>query len=134
MTNPVLKFFEKVGQTIFMVIKYPFVHSMQLEKMLADVARDTPITAKALVGTLKQFEALGPDLIAAIAADGLNLPEDLKVGADLKALFTQVKDELFPAIEAEAKDLSGDTKAPPPSDPAPPVVAVANGPGVVAPA
>jgi len=126
------KFFtviKKIGEKIISIVEWPFVHSVHLGKMLADVEKDTPLTAKALVNTVKQFEVLGADAIAAFAEHGLNIPDDLKVGVDIKGIFTQVKDELFPAIENEAKDLVADAK---PMAPAPTVPANQPNPNPVA--
>lgn len=109
----VLTVIKKVGEKILSIVEYPFKKADEIEQLLASGIKDVPQTKAAIVGTVQALEAIGTDGIAALAAHGLDVPDDLKVAADVKAFFTYVKDTLFPTIEADFQGLKADTGAAP---------------------
>jgi hypothetical protein len=130
---------KKIGEKIISIVEWPFKHSAMLVELLAKLDNDAPATKSALVGFVQQCEALGPDALGAIAAKGLDIPDDMKVGADVKSLFTYIQQTLLPTIEKDYADLKasesatgqGSSPAPPVAGaPAPGEAAVVEGPGL----
>ncbi len=111
----VLTVIKKIGEKIISIVEWPIKHSAMLGELLVDLEKDAPSTKSALVGFVQQCEALGPDGLEALASKGLDVPEDIKVGADVKNIFTYVKDTLLPTIEKDYADVKAaqvDTSSP----------------------
>lgn len=100
----VITVIKKIGEKVISIVEWPIKHSVMLGEMLVDALKDGPKTKAALVGLAQQFEALGPDAVAAIAADGFNIPDDVKVATDLKSLFAFWQATVLPAIEQDYAD------------------------------
>jgi hypothetical protein len=96
---------KKIGEKVISVVEWPFKHSAMLGELLVDLQKDTPATKSALVGFVQHVEAIGPDAVAAIATKGLDVPEDLKCGEDVKALFGYIQGTLLPTIEKDYADV-----------------------------
>ncbi len=100
---------KKIGEKIISIATWPFRHSVMLAEMLTDFVKDAPTVKTLCVGLVEQFEAVGPDVVAAIAKDGLNIPADLRAGADLQSLFVYFQNTFLPGIEAAYKDFKKDS-------------------------
>jgi hypothetical protein len=120
---------KKIGEKVISVVEWPFKHSAMLGELLVDLEKDTPATKSALVGFVQHVEAIGPDAVAAIATKGLDVPEDLKCGEDVKALFGYIQGTLLPTIEKDYADVKAAQSA---SDPPPAAGAPLPAPGVLA--
>ena len=84
----VLTIIKKIGDKIISVVEWPFVHATMVEKLLSNGCADAPATKAAIVGLVEQFEVIGPDTVADIAAKGFDLAADVKTVNDVKALFS----------------------------------------------
>lgn len=125
----ILDVIKKVGHKIAEVVSWPFKHAAQLAHILhvtdseiKVVEQLAPATREALVSLVVMIEHMGPDVLAAVAAKGFDIAEDLKTAADLKGIFSYIKDTLFPTIEADYKqivDAATGTDAGAAADPAP---------------
>jgi len=104
----VITVIKKIGERVISVIEAPFKYAAQTEKVLADGIEDAPKLKVAIVGLVHQFELLGPDVLEAIAAKGLDIPEDLKCAADVKALFQYFTGTFMPVVEETTQDFKGD--------------------------
>jgi hypothetical protein len=71
--------------------------------------KDTPAACDAQVGLVALFEVLKLDVLEAMASKGLDIPDDLKVGAGLKHPFSYVRDVIVAAIEQDAADIKADS-------------------------
>ena len=80
--------------------------------MLGTALKDTPSVKDALVQLIKSAESIDVDAIGAVATRGLDVPEDLKVIADVQAFFLLFKNSFLPVVEAAYKEISADVKAP----------------------
>jgi hypothetical protein len=107
----VITVIKKVGERIISIVEWPFQHSVQVAKIIETGIEDELELKAALVGLVEQFEALGPDTTAAIAANGFNLPADMKEATDLKSLFSFFENTLKPAVEKTLTDVKGDLGA-----------------------
>lgn len=105
---------KEVGVKIADVAAWPFKHAAKLAHILHvtdseihAVEQQAPATKEALVTLVGKIEAMGPDALAAIAAKGFDIPDDLKLAADLKGLFSFVKDTVFPTIQSDYQAIKG---------------------------
>lgn len=105
----VITVIKKIGEKILSIVEWPIVHSVMLFEMLKDFEEDEPKVKTAIVGLVEQFEALTPDVLEALADKGMDIPEDMKAAADVKALFSYFKDKFLPAIEDAYADFKKDT-------------------------
>jgi len=77
---------------------------------LGTALKDTPEVKTAVVALIKAAEAVDVDAVGAIAAKGIDLPEDLKAIADVQAFFALFKKSFVPTVEAAYKDVEADTE------------------------
>lgn len=130
--------FKKFLLAVWHSIEYPFVHAAAIGEILSKlysatvtVVEDEPEAHTLIVGLVQQFELITPDVVAAVAAGGLNAITDAKAVADVAALFTYFQKTFFPGIEKIYEDLKTDadganSTAPAAApDPAPPATASA---------
>jgi hypothetical protein len=108
----VLTIIKKIGEKIISIVESPIKYADMLGAFIGSIKADYPKTEAALSHTVTLIEGLSPDVIAAIAANGFNLPDDLKAGADIQGLFSYIKDTLFPTIEGDYADFAKDAKTP----------------------
>lgn len=104
----VLTVIKKIGEKVLSVVEFPFKYGKQIDAVLSTAMKDTPQLKTAIVGLTQQFEAIEPDVLAAIAASGLNVADDIKAAVDFKSLFSYVQGTFFPAIEDTYKDVKAD--------------------------
>jgi hypothetical protein len=133
MPNKIVQDLEKAGEKIIAVVDWPVKHAEMICEFMADAKKDYPATEAAIVKTVELIEQLGPDAVTAIAAKGLDIPEDGKVEGDVQALFAYIKDTLLPAIEADYADfrkLKTEAAAPAPPAAGAPDPAAGAGPQV----
>ena len=116
--NAFERFFKKVGH----VIEWPFVHGEEVIEILTTALKDTPAVKTAITGLVAKIKQVAEDSALAIAARGLDVPDDIQTVTDAKELWTYVTGTFLPAVEAACKDLELDVTT---ADPAPPVPVVA---------
>lgn len=104
----VITVIKKIGERIISLVEAPFEYAEQTEKILSTTIADEPKLKAAIVGTVAAVEKLGPDVLAALAAHGLDVPDDLKSVADVQALFAYIHTTLWPEIEATVSDYKAD--------------------------
>lgn len=102
---------KKIGEKVISIVEWPIKHSVLLFDMLKDFEEDEPKVKTAIVGLVQQFEALGPDVVQALAEKGLDIPEDLKAIADVKSLFAYFTGTFLPTIEDAYADFKKDSGA-----------------------
>lgn len=107
--------FKKFLLAVWHGIEYPFTHAAAIGEILSKlyngtvtVIEDEPEAHSLIVGLVQQFEMIAPDVVAAVAADGLNAVTDAKAVQDVANLFTYFKDTFFPGIEKIYEDLKTD--------------------------
>jgi hypothetical protein len=125
--------FENVVEKIGKAIAYPFIHAAQVIEVLTTALHDEPAVKTAVVGLIQQIEMLDKDGASALAAKGINIPEDMATLADAKALWQYVTDTFLPAVEAAYKDFDADLQtanAAPAADATPVADAAMAGPGL----
>lgn len=105
--NP-LTIVKKIGEKVLSVIEWPFKHAAMLEHLIADGLKNEPAVKDVIIGLAQRFETLGPDVVADIAARGLNIAADVQTVADLKALFSYFAADFLPTVESAYKELSKD--------------------------
>jgi hypothetical protein len=98
----------KIGGRIVSVLEFPLKRVEMLTAFAADVKVDFPETAAVLRALVEKFEALSPEVLAAVAAKGFDVPEDIKAGVDLKAIFAYVQSVVYPTIEKDFADFERD--------------------------
>lgn len=103
---------KKIGEKILSVVEYPIKHSVQLAEMLVDFEKDEPKVKTAIVGLVEQFEALGPEVAAAIAAKGVNFAADAATVAGVESLFGYFVNTFLPAVEAAYADFKTEIDVP----------------------
>lgn len=111
----VLTVIKKVGEKILSVVEYPFKKADEIESILSTGIEEFPATKDALIGTVQRLEALGPEVLAALASKGIDFEADAEAVAGIKAFFTYAKDTLFPVVEADFKAIKSDVAAPAPA-------------------
>jgi hypothetical protein len=118
---------KKVGK----VLEYPFVHAEQFIKTLSDALTDAPVVKNAMVGLLQQVEVVTADGAIAVAAKGIDLPDDVATVAAAQTLYQYVTNTFLPAVEKAYKDVAADVELTPatPVTPAP-ASEVIQGPGL----
>lgn len=122
----VLTVIKKIGEEVISVVSWPIKHAAMLLAILRDGMKNAPATRDAILGLVQRFEALGPDVLADIAAKGLDIRADVQTVEDVKALFSYFVSDFVPVIEKDYKELSADAKlqalsaAPSVPQPAPP--------------
>jgi len=127
----VLTIIKKIGDKVISIVEWPVKHAAMLAAFLGSVKKDYPATKTALVSLVEKFEAIGPEAMAAIAAKGFDVPDDLKTMADLEGLFSYVQTVLLPTIEADYADFETDKAiAPTVTVAAPTAEAVSVSPGL----
>lgn len=99
-------FFVKVGKDILAAVEYPFKHAAQLAAVLGKIVMDSgeavaeaPEAKQLLIGLVEAFEKLGPDVLADLAAKGLNFAADAQTVSDLQAAFRYLTGTFFPGVE-----------------------------------
>jgi hypothetical protein len=127
--------FEKIVVKVGEGIAWPFEHGAQLVEVLTTALKDEPAVKAAIVGLVQQVETVTADGAIAVAAKGIDLPDDIQTAAAAQTLFSYVVKTFIPAVSAAYKDLSADVKAPAPADPPPTPATVAadavqTGPGL----
>lgn len=129
------KFFAKVGKAI----AWPFEHSIQVIETLSAALKDEPEVKTAIVGLVSQIKTLTEDGAVAVAAKGIDVPDDLATVAAAQTLFAYVTQTFLPAIEAAYKDVETAAKVPTPEEAVAAVVSGAvassvaqSGPGLAA--
>jgi hypothetical protein len=105
----VLTIIKKIGDKIISVVEWPFVHATMVEKLLSNGCADAPATKAAIVGLVEQFEVIGPDTVADIAAKGFDLAADVKTVNDVKALFAYFSNNFLPVVRKDFADFEQDT-------------------------
>lgn len=110
--NPVEKVFEKIGKAI----AWPFVHATEVIEVLTTALKDEPEVKTAIVGLVQQIQALVKDGSIAIAADGLNVPDDVATVAAAQTLFAYVTGTFLPTLESAYKDEKSDVETAASSD------------------
>jgi hypothetical protein len=118
----VLTVIKKIGEKIVSIVEYPFVHAVQIEKLIADGLKDEPKVKMAIVGLVEQIDILSPDVIADVAANGLNLASDLKTVVDVQTFFVYISGTFLPAVEQAYSDIKADIPATTPAPAAPAAV------------
>jgi hypothetical protein len=125
----------KIGK----VIAWPFEHASQVIETLSTALKDEPEVKTAVVGLVSQIETLTKDGAVAVAAHGIDIPDDLAEVAAAQALWAYVKGTFLPAIEAAYKDVEAAVKVPSPAEAvaaavgaAPALSTVQTGPGLAA--
>jgi hypothetical protein len=101
--------FEKVLEEIGKGIEWPFKHAAEVIEILTTSLKDEPAVQAALIGLVKEIEQVGKDSATALAARGLNVPDDIQAVNDGKALWAYVQGTFLPAVEGAYKDLQKDT-------------------------
>lgn len=119
----VLTVIKKIGEKVLSIVEYPFKKADQIEAILTTVDNKFPNTKAAVVETVQLLEALGEDTLSALAEKGMDIPDDLKVSADIQAFFTYVKANLFPVIDADYEALQTDLGTAPAAPAAQPAAA-----------
>ena len=104
MSNWFLNDVKKVGN----VLAWPFVHAEQLIKTLDTALADTPAVKIAVVGLIQHVEAVTADGAIAVAAKGIDLPDDIATVAAAQTLYKYVTDVFLPAVEKAYKDVAAD--------------------------
>lgn len=99
-------FFVKIGKDILAAVEYPFKHAAQLATVLGKIitesgeaVEEAPVAKQLIIGLVEQFEKLGPDVLADIAAKGFNFAVDAQTVTDLQGLFAYVTQTFFPGVE-----------------------------------
>jgi|SRR6185503_20175719 len=108
----VITVIKKIGERVISIVEAPFKYAAQTEKVLATGIEDAPELKAAIVGLVQRFEELGPEVLEAIAAKGLDIPEDLKCAGDVKVLFEYFTSTFMPVVESTIHDFQGDVHAP----------------------
>ncbi len=106
--NAFERFFIRVGH----VIAWPFAHGAQFVELVATAMKDEPAAKAAVVGLVTQIKIVTEDSALALAAKGLDVPEDIQTVEDAKRLWAYVTDVFLPAAEAVYKDLNLDVEQP----------------------
>jgi hypothetical protein len=78
--------------------------------------KDEPAVKVAVVGLISKIETLTKDGAVAVAADGIDVPDDVATVAAAQTLYAYVTQTFLPAIEAAYKDVEGDVKVPTPAE------------------
>jgi len=73
-------------------------------EVLETALKDEPTVKTAIVGLIQKIETLGADATKAIAAEGLDVPDDVLTAQAAQTLFEYVKETFLPAIESAYKD------------------------------
>lgn len=113
----VLQVIKKIGEKIISIVEWPIKHSVLLAKYFISAEKDFPATRAAFLGLVQRVEAIGPDALAALAANGFNVADDVKVGTDLAGLFAYIKDDVLPVIESDYADYEKDVQPQAPGQP-----------------
>ena len=109
----VMTVIKKIGEKVISIVEWPIKHSVQVAELLGTAIEDEPEVKTAIVGLVQQFEAIGADTAADIAANGLNLASDVKTVADVQVLFKYFTSTFIPAIEKAFSDFQVDVSGTP---------------------
>jgi hypothetical protein len=105
---------EVAAKDMVKVVEWPFKNGAEVIRALEVALKDAPEAKAAVLGLVKQFMVISPDVISAIAADGFNLPRDLQAVADVKEFFAYFVSTFLP----EVKSIVGDIESIAPAAPA----------------
>jgi hypothetical protein len=97
--------FEKVMEDIGKGIAWPFEHTEKVIALLATALKDEPAAKAAIVGLVSMIAKVSADGAAAVAADGINLPEDIATITDAEALWTYIQEKFIPEVKAIYADV-----------------------------
>ena len=113
--NAFERFFAKLGKAII----WPFKNGAKVIEVLTTGLKDEPEVQTAIVGLVKKIQEVSEDSVVAIAARGLDVPDDIQTVTDAKALWLYVMQTFLPAVEGAYKDLATDVAVVPAAVPAP---------------
>ncbi len=106
-SNPFVNFLKK----FLHVVEAPFTNAKKVEQVFEGIEKgivDAPEAKTLVVGLVQQFEALGPDGLAAITGEGMNFVADEKTFADAVNVFKYFKNTFVPGIEKIYADVKAD--------------------------
>jgi hypothetical protein len=128
MQNEFVKVLDKVGH----VLDWPFVHAVEVVKVVDTALVDEPKIKLAVTGLLQQIEAVTADGAIAVGTKGLDLPDDIGCVVAAETLFKYVTGTFIPAVDAAFTDVESDlypAAAPAPTPASTPAI-VDPGPGL----
>ena len=125
----ILQAIKTFGQDALKEIELPVSDVDKVFLVLTKGAADAPEVATVVRTLVTKALTLGAAGSLAVAADGINIPDDLAVLADAKDLYSYVKATVIPTVEKTWDDLAASLNpaAPAASDPVPAKAAVAAG-------
>ena len=137
-----LQALETFGADALKDIELPVTAVDKVFLVLTKGASDAPEVATVIRTLVTKCVTIGADGATAVNADGLNIPDDLKLLGDAKDLYTYVTGTVIPTVEQAFSDITGAVKSPAPAastkaavnagaDPAPAKIAVVDGPSTV---
>jgi hypothetical protein len=122
--NAVVSFFKK----LLHVVEVPLTSVKKIEQIFEAVDQgiaSAPEAKTLITGLVKQFETISPDVVSAIAGDGVNIVADEKSLADVSGLFSYFKNTFVPGIEQVYQAIKADLTGYAAPAPAPAPAAVA---------
>jgi hypothetical protein len=89
---------EKIGGEVEHAVEAPFKYAEKLTSLLHTALKDEPELKAGILQLVTYAEAIVADGAADIAANGLNIPADLKTFQDIQTLAGYLKSTFFPLV------------------------------------
>jgi hypothetical protein len=96
---------EHVGEDVLHVVEWPFKNAAELVEYLGVALKDVPEAKTAIQGLIQQFAVIPVDVMADVAANGLNFPKDVQTLADIQAFCKYFLNTFVPQVKAIVGDV-----------------------------